>query len=151
MSAETKKFLDAEGLAYFWQQVIAQDYPNNQTLVAVINAIDEAKADKPLTFRYTIDPSEWTGTITINGITYKSVSFNFDSELNIANDNDHLIDYTLSSDSLTANSLKESLDSNFFLYETDLVNNKFTFCIDNSYEPTSEFDVVIMVKQVDFV
>lgn len=151
MSAETKKFLDAEGLAYFWQQVIAQDYPNNQTLVAVINAIDEAKADRPLTFKYTIDPAEWANTTVINGTTYKSISFDFDSELNVVNDNDHLINYDLSSENLSANSLKQSLDSNFFLYEEDLENNKFTFCIDNNYVPTSEFNVVVKIEQIDFI
>lgn len=39
-------FLDAEGVKYLWSKVNMQDYPNNETLMAVINAIDETKVDK---------------------------------------------------------------------------------------------------------
>ena len=41
-----KKFLDVEGLKHLWSQISLQDYPNNDVLVAVINALDETKADK---------------------------------------------------------------------------------------------------------
>ena len=44
--SETKKFLDLEGLKTLWNQISLQDYPNNETLIAVINAIDATKADK---------------------------------------------------------------------------------------------------------
>ena len=44
--SETQKFLDVEGVKTLWNQVNLKDYPNNETLVAVINAIDETKADK---------------------------------------------------------------------------------------------------------
>lgn len=44
--SDTKKFLDYTGVQYLWSKIIAQDYPNNETLVAIINAIDETKADK---------------------------------------------------------------------------------------------------------
>ena len=43
---EIKKFLDEQGLSYLWKKLSLQDYPNNDTLVAVINAIDEGKMDK---------------------------------------------------------------------------------------------------------
>lgn len=43
---EIKKFLDKEGIKYLWNLISLQDYPNNETLIAVINAIDEEKADK---------------------------------------------------------------------------------------------------------
>ncbi len=43
---DQKKFLDAEGVKYLWSKINMQDYPNNETLMAVINAIDETKADK---------------------------------------------------------------------------------------------------------
>ena len=46
---DIKKFLDREGLAYLWKKLSLQDYPNNDTLVAIINAIDENKADKTTT------------------------------------------------------------------------------------------------------
>ena len=42
--ANPKKFLDQEGLTHLMQKF--QDYPNNEILGVVINAIDEAKADK---------------------------------------------------------------------------------------------------------
>ena len=41
-----KKYLDEVGLRHLWSKVNMQDYPNNDTLMAVINAIDETKADK---------------------------------------------------------------------------------------------------------
>ena len=41
-----KKFLDQSGVEYLWSKIDMQDYPNNETLIAVINAIDENKADK---------------------------------------------------------------------------------------------------------
>ena len=40
------KFLDAAGVEYLWRQLSLKDYPNNETLMAVIRAIDETKADK---------------------------------------------------------------------------------------------------------
>lgn len=41
-----KKFLDASGIEYLWSKLSLQDYPNNDTLVAVINALDATKADR---------------------------------------------------------------------------------------------------------
>lgn len=41
-----KKFLDAEGVKYLWSKVSLEDYPNNETLIAILNAIDQTKADK---------------------------------------------------------------------------------------------------------
>lgn len=41
-----KKFLDIEGVQFLFDQLSLQDYPNNETLIAVINAIDESKADR---------------------------------------------------------------------------------------------------------
>ena len=41
-----KKFLDAEGVKYLWSKISMEDYPNNETLIAVLNAIDQTKADK---------------------------------------------------------------------------------------------------------
>lgn len=43
---EEKKFLDANGLRVLWDKILEEDYTNNSILTAVINAIDEAKADK---------------------------------------------------------------------------------------------------------
>ena len=44
--ADIKKFLDQEGVKFLWSKISMQDYPNNDTLMAVIEAIDETKADK---------------------------------------------------------------------------------------------------------
>ena len=41
-----KKYLDLEGLKFLWSKISMEDYPNNETLIAVLNAIDETKADK---------------------------------------------------------------------------------------------------------
>ena len=40
------KFLDDKGLQYLWSKISMEDYPNNETLMAVISAIDETKLDK---------------------------------------------------------------------------------------------------------
>lgn len=44
--SDIKKYLDYEGVKYLWSKINMQDYPNNKTLINVINAIDETKADK---------------------------------------------------------------------------------------------------------
>ena len=44
--AKEKKFLDYEGVKHLWSKINMQDYPNNETLMGVIEAIDETKADK---------------------------------------------------------------------------------------------------------
>lgn len=41
-----QKFLDQKGVEYLWSKISMQDYPNNETLISVIEAIDETKADK---------------------------------------------------------------------------------------------------------
>lgn len=41
-----KKFLDQNGVQYLWSKLSMQDYPNNETLVAILNAVDETKADR---------------------------------------------------------------------------------------------------------
>jgi hypothetical protein len=41
----SKKYLDSNGVQHLWSK-IAEDYPQNETLMAVISAIDETKADK---------------------------------------------------------------------------------------------------------
>lgn len=40
------KFLDAAGIKYLWSKISMEDYPNNETLIAVLNAIDQTKVDK---------------------------------------------------------------------------------------------------------
>lgn len=40
------KFLDVSGVEYLYKKLSLEDYPNNEVLMAVINAIDENKLDK---------------------------------------------------------------------------------------------------------
>lgn len=40
------KFLDEKGLQHLWSKISMEDYPNNETLIAVLNAIDQTKLDK---------------------------------------------------------------------------------------------------------
>ena len=44
--ADYKKVLDQSGVQYLWSKISMEDYPNNDTLIAILNAIDETKADK---------------------------------------------------------------------------------------------------------
>lgn len=47
--ADEKKFLDQTGVEYLWSKLSLEDYPNNETLITVLNAIDATKADKKFT------------------------------------------------------------------------------------------------------
>lgn len=40
------KFLDYAGVMQLWSKLSLEDYPNNETLIAVLNAIDTTKADR---------------------------------------------------------------------------------------------------------
>ncbi len=64
--ADTKKFLDQEGVKYLWSKINMQDYPNNETLIAVINTIDETKADKSELDNYLLK-SEYEGGSSSGG------------------------------------------------------------------------------------
>ena len=46
MSENMTKFLDLDGLKVLWEQFSSKDYVDNETLIAIINAIDEIKANK---------------------------------------------------------------------------------------------------------
>jgi hypothetical protein len=53
--ADTKKFLDADGVKILYDLLSLQDYPNNDILMAVISAIDATKLDKNKMFVGTLD------------------------------------------------------------------------------------------------
>ena len=40
------RFLDYEGLKYLWSRLSLEDYPNNEVLIQILDAIDETKADR---------------------------------------------------------------------------------------------------------
>lgn len=48
--SDNKKFLDQEGVKYLWSQLSLEDYPNNEVLMAVLQAIDDTKKNKPELF-----------------------------------------------------------------------------------------------------
>lgn len=53
--ADTKKFLDADGVKVLYDLLSLQDYPNNDVLMAVISAIDTTKLDKNKMFVGTLE------------------------------------------------------------------------------------------------
>lgn len=53
--ADTKKFLDADGVKVLYDLLSLQDYPNNDVLMAVISAIDTTKLDKNKMFVGTLN------------------------------------------------------------------------------------------------
>ena len=64
--ADTIKVLDAEGVKVLFDLLSLQDYPNNNVLMAVINAIDNTKLDKSSIFigtRYEYKTANSNGSI----------------------------------------------------------------------------------------
>lgn len=53
--AEPIKVLDADGVKVLFNLLSLQDYPNNDVLMAVINAIDTTKLDKNKMFVGTLE------------------------------------------------------------------------------------------------
>lgn len=53
--ADTKKFLDVDGVKILYDLLSLQDYPNNDILMAVISAIDTTKLDKNKMFVGTLE------------------------------------------------------------------------------------------------
>lgn len=86
--AETKKFLDQDGVAFLWSKLSMQDYPNNDVLMAVIEAIDETKADKTDLVQSDWNESDETGLSYIKNrpfyeskssdVIEKTITFNGD-------------------------------------------------------------------------
>lgn len=62
------KYLDANGISYLWEKLSLQDYPNNETLMAILNAIDSTKANK----NYEV----WTFTMSDGSTVTKQVNLN---------------------------------------------------------------------------
>lgn len=64
--ADTKKFLDIDGVQVLYQLLSLQDYPNNDILAAVIDAIDETKLNKDKIFIGT--KADYDTAIAVNKI-----------------------------------------------------------------------------------
>jgi hypothetical protein len=71
-------YLDYEGLKYLWSKISMEDYPNNETLVAILNAIDATKANKdeiPLKISQLENDSKFTTEKEAEAL-YKKLSSN---------------------------------------------------------------------------
>lgn len=74
-----QKFLDSEGVKHLWSKVNMQDYPNNEVLVGIINAIDDTKANKEdilksIPFnKIFIGEEEWIGYYNIENADFKFI------------------------------------------------------------------------------
>lgn len=62
------KYLDVNGISYLWEKLSLQDYPNNETLMAILNAIDSTKANK--------NYEAWTFTMSDGSTVIKQVNLN---------------------------------------------------------------------------
>ena len=100
-----KKFLDTEGLKLLWSKISMEDYPNNETLIAVLNAIDETKADKNDVLTV---PNGATSTFgDIFGEGPYSFEFTESTEDNVKAGQ---IEYDPSSSGLTATNVQAAID-----------------------------------------
>ena len=100
-----KKFLDLEGLKFLWSKISMEDYPNNETLIAILNAIDTTKADKneipTLTSELTND-SNFIDSTTLNDYYNKTEVDTFHETLE---------DYVDDQVAALVNSAPETLDT----------------------------------------
>lgn len=69
--ADQMKVLTADGVKILYDLLSLQDYPNNDVLMAVINAIDDTKLDKNKIFigtRYQYKAANAEGEIPVGAI-----------------------------------------------------------------------------------
>lgn len=103
MANEPIKVLTEEGLRVLWNQISLDDYPNNDLLIAALDAIDTTKADKDEIVKYSLSKD---GTnITLEG-TDNSVSVIQESTTNAIDDNAGNVVLTSTN---AINSINESL------------------------------------------
>jgi hypothetical protein len=77
---DSKKYLDQEGVKYLWSKISMEDYLNNETLIAVLNAIDETKADKADLDNYLLKEDYQGGNTSIdlsNYLTKDEIASNY--------------------------------------------------------------------------
>lgn len=102
---EEKKFLDLDGVKTLWNQVNLNDYPNNETLIAVLNAIDATKADKNNVLTVSNGATSTFGDIFGEG----PYTFEF-TESTEDNVKAGQIEYDPSSSGLTATNIQAAID-----------------------------------------
>ena len=103
--ADEKKFLDQSGVEFLWSKISMDDYPNNDMLIAVLNAIDETKADKNNVLTV---PSGATSTFE-NNFGEGPYTFEF-TESSEDNAKARQIEYDPSSSRLTATNVQAAID-----------------------------------------
>lgn len=102
--ADYKKFLDQEGVQHLWSKINMQDYPNNETLIAVINAIDDTKMDKSKIFIGTEE--EYNLANANNGIAIGTIVFLLSTSLT-----ENITYYTTLADAVSGNNSSNSASS----------------------------------------
>ena len=83
--ADKLSFLDKNGVRYLWSQLSLEDYPNNEVLVAVINAIDEAKADKDYVDELFANTPTDTGVFVVDCSGESVISHTFEQIMEAVN------------------------------------------------------------------
>lgn len=63
-------YLDYEGVKYLWSKISMEDYPNNETLIAILNAIDETKANKDEILQANMAQNDETASDYVKGRTH---------------------------------------------------------------------------------
>ena len=67
------KYLDDKGLQYLWSKISLEDYPNNETLIAIINAINVEIENSKTEVDDTKKSVSEGKTLVANALTAKNV------------------------------------------------------------------------------
>lgn len=155
---ETKRFLDADGVKTLYSELSLNDYPNNETLVAIINAIDENKANKdeiPHSYSrfITLYASKWDAnqnqTISVKGLLGEeelqlltpspiidSIKTYYDAGILLTNETDESVTFSAL--------VVPTEDIKLFLTITPIEENKYL-----SFYAPSEFSISVATPSWD--
>lgn len=125
----TQKFIDKDGLKVLWNQISLKDYPNNETLMAVIDAIDETKANKDEIVQADWNQNDETANdfiknrpfhdeiITNEIIPYQTITFNDNGTAN----------YSVQDPNFENLEVGTNVIVNFdgIIYNTEIINNAY--------------------------
>lgn len=126
---DTKKFLDQDGLTYFARKL--NDYPDNTVLSAIVNAIDQSKADSNLI-------TENNGTIIIKpDNTFLSGSNNIVNGIGIFGDEESENNFIFN--------VKDRISVQFIIND----NNNFTLIDENEEEVTFLNSYALYIPEIN--
>ena len=126
---DTKKFLDQDGLTYFARKL--NDYPDNTVLSAIVNAIDQSKADSNLI-------TENNGTIIIKpDNTFLSGSNNIVNGIGIFGDGESENNFIFN--------IKDRISVQFIIND----NNNFTLIDENEEEVTFLNSYALYIPEIN--